>query len=78
MKYENLADLAEEFQTRGLAVEYEIVFAEGRFLEGLDVGDDFYPLWELEAPENEAALERGDFADIKSRRAPDWHPAREM
>jgi hypothetical protein len=36
------------------------------------VGEEFFPLWELVAPENEEALERGDFDAIKSRRAPDW------
>ena len=41
-------------------------------LEGLDVGDDFFPLWELILPENQEALARLDFAAIKARRGPDW------
>lgn len=79
-RFDNLADVADELKRRGLDVEYEIVFAEDRYLEGLDVGEEFFPLWELEDPANEAALERGDFEAIKSRRPPGWrivprHPA---
>lgn len=70
--FDNLAQLADDLRSRGMEVEYEIVFAEDRFLEGLDVGEEFFPLWELTEPENEAALERGDFAAIKSRRAAGW------
>ena len=40
--------------------------------EGLDVGDDFFPLWELILPENQEALAQLDFAAIKARRGPDW------
>jgi hypothetical protein len=69
---ENLAQLADDLRSRGVDVDYEIVFAEDRYMEGLDVGEEFFPLWELVAPENEEALERGDFDAIKSRRAPDW------
>ena len=36
--------------------------------EGLDVGEDFFPLWELNLPENQDAFERYDFAAIKARR----------
>jgi hypothetical protein len=38
----------------------------------LDVGDEFFPLWELVLPENRDALERRDFAAIRARRGPDW------
>ena len=69
---ENLAQLADDLRSRGVEVDYEIIFAEDRYLEGLDVGEEFFPLWELVAPENESALERGDFDAIKSRRSPDW------
>ena len=41
-------------------------------LEGLNVADDFFPLWELCLPENREALERADFASIQARRGPDW------
>jgi len=73
IQFDNLAQLADEMRNRGFNVDYEIVFAEDRYLEGLDVGEDFFPLWELIAPENQDALERGDFEAILSRRPPDWH-----
>jgi hypothetical protein len=41
-------------------------------MEGLDVGEDFFPLWELNLPENQDAFERYDFEAIKGRRRPDW------
>lgn len=71
-RFDNLARLADELRSRGVEADYEIVFAEDRYLEGLDVGEEFFPLWELSAPENEEALERGDFESIKSRRPPGW------
>lgn len=71
-QFDNLAQLADDLRSRGVEADYEIVFAEDRFLEGLDVGEEFFPLWELTEPENEEALARGDFEAIKSRRPPDW------
>lgn len=72
LQFENLAELADRLRSRGIDVDYEIIFAEDRYLEGLDVGEEFFPLWELVSPENTDALERGDFDAIRSRRPPGW------
>jgi hypothetical protein len=69
---DNLALFADELKQQGIQADYEIVFGNGRLLEGLDVGEDFFPLWELMAPENAAALEKLDFDAIKARRSPNW------
>jgi hypothetical protein len=69
---DNLARFAEELQQRGVDVCYEIVGSPHCYQEGLDVGDDFFPMWELTLPENQQALEALDFASIKARRGPGW------
>jgi hypothetical protein len=42
----------------------------------MDVGDDFFPLWELNLPENLESVAILDFAAIKARRGPDWSAER--
>ena len=68
----NLVETAEELRRRGVEACHEILFGPHGGREGLDVGEDFFPLWELLIPENQEALSRLDFAGIKSRRGPDW------
>jgi hypothetical protein len=69
---DNPAELAEDLCHRGIDACHEIVYAPGGYQEGLDIGDDFFPLWELALPENQHALALLDFAAIKARRGPEW------
>jgi hypothetical protein len=69
---DNLTQLAEDLRRRGIDAGHEIVFAYGCYLEGLDIGEDFFPAWELTLPQNQEAVERFDFDAIKARRSPDW------
>ena len=64
--------LAETLRTRGCEACHEIVGGPNGWQEGLDVDEDFFPLWELALPENQEALLKFDFAAIKSRRGPNW------
>jgi hypothetical protein len=72
MAIENPARFAEDLCQSGLEARHEIVYGPLGYLEGLDVGADFFPVWELLLPENRRALARLDFAAIKARRGPDW------
>jgi hypothetical protein len=72
IQVEDLVQLADDLRQRGVDACHEILYGPHGGLEGLDVGDDFFPLWELTLPENLECLERADFAAIKSRRGPDW------
>lgn len=69
---DDLAQIAEEFQKLGIDACHNFVFGPRGCQEGLDVGEDFFPLWELNLPENQEAFERHDFAAIKARRGPNW------
>ena len=69
---DDLPQLAEELRGRGLDVCHEILYGAHGGIEGLDLGDDFFPLWELNLPENVESVCRADFAAIKARRGPDW------
>jgi hypothetical protein len=69
---DELAEMAEQLRHYGIDAWHEVVFGEHTFLEGLDIGEDFFPLWELILPENCEDFERRDFAAIKARRAADW------
>jgi hypothetical protein len=69
---EDLAQTADELRKIRIDATYEIVYGPHGGLEGLEVGGDFFPLWELNLPENRAALEEGSFSLIKARRGEDW------
>ena len=69
---DDLARVAEDLRRSSIDAVYTILGGPHGALEGLEIGEDFFPLWELSLPENWAALERADFAAIKARRAPDW------
>lgn len=76
MIHVDLVLLAETLRTRGCEAYHEILAGpNGCYQEGLDIDDDFYPLWELILPENEEALGQLDFAAIKARRGPCWSMA---
>ncbi|HEV3331224.1 MAG TPA: hypothetical protein VG096_09600 [Bryobacteraceae bacterium] len=72
MIQDDLAQIAEELRKLGVDASYEVLYGPHGGLEGLDVGEDFFPLWELTLHENQEALERFDFAAIKARRHPNW------
>ena len=69
---DDLAQIAEDLKKLGVDACYEVLYGPHGFQEGLDVGEDFFPLWELNLPENQNAFERFDFAAIKARRGPNW------
>ena len=72
IQVDNLAEMAEALRRRGVDACHEILYGPRGGREVLEVGDDFFPLWELLLPENQEALERLDFAAIKARRTADW------
>ena len=72
IQVDNLAETAEELRRRGVDACHLILYGPHGGREGLEVDGEFFPLWELIRPENQEALERFDFADIKGRRGPDW------
>jgi len=72
IQVDKLPEIAEELRRRGIEAWHEIVYGPHGGREGLDVGEDFFPLWELMLPHNQEALTRYDFAAIKARRGPDW------
>ena len=73
---DDLDQAVEDLRKLGVDAFHEFVYSAQGCLEGLDVGEDFYPLWELILPENRADLANADFAAIKARRGPDWCPER--
>jgi len=77
---DDLAQVVEDLLQLAVEASYTILYGSCRALEGLEVGEDFFPLWELSLPENQAALEKVDFAAIKARRSPEWslEPPKQM
>src|SRR5260370_40826188 len=69
---DDLAQIAEDLRKAGVGVCHEVLSGPRGLLEGLDVGEDFFPLWELNLPDDQEAFERYDFAAIKARRGPNW------
>ena len=72
VKLDDLAQVAEDLRARGIDACHDFLYGPHGCLEGLDVGEDFFPMWELILPENQEAVERLDFAAIKARREADW------
>jgi hypothetical protein len=72
MIHDDLAQIAEDLQRLGVEASHEIVYGPHGGLEGLSIGEDFFPLWELNLIENEEAFARFDFAAILARRGADW------
>jgi hypothetical protein len=69
---DDLVQVAEELQKHSIDAVYSILYGHRGAVEGLEIGEDFFPLWELNQPENRAALEINDFSTIKARRGPGW------
>jgi hypothetical protein len=72
LQLDNLAQIAEDLRKLGLEVYHDFIYGPRGCLEGLDVGEDFFPLWELALPENRESLERLDFSAMKARRGQNW------
>jgi hypothetical protein len=77
---DDLAQAAEELRKRGIDARYEYLYGPHGCIEGLNVLDDFFPLWELSLAKNLESLERADFDAIKLRRGANWtaEPPRPM
>jgi hypothetical protein len=75
MIHVDLVLLAEELRNRGCEACHEILAGPHGYQEGLEIEDDFFPLWELALPENSEAVQQLDFAAIKARRGPGWSMA---
>ena len=69
---DDLVQAAEDLRKVSVDATYMILYGLHGAIEGLEVGDDFFPLWELSLPENQAAWQKIDFAAIKARREPGW------
>ena len=69
---DDLVQAAEDLRKLAVDATYAILYGPHGGLEGLEVGEDFFPLWELSLPENRDALEHYDFALVKAHRGPDW------
>jgi len=72
---DDLPEIAEDLQRLGMDVTHEILYGPRGYQEGLDVGEDFFPLWELNLPINQDAFDKRDFAAILARRGPNWSVA---
>jgi len=72
MIHDDLAQIAEDLRKLGVDASHEILYGPHGGVEGLTIGEDFFPLWELTLLENEGALQTFDFAAIKARRRADW------
>jgi len=66
---DDMAEIAEELQRLGVDARHAFLYGPRGCQEGLDVGEDFFPLWEINLPENQDAFEHHDFAAIKAHRA---------
>ena len=69
---DDLGQVAEDLRKRGIDADYDFLYGAHGCIEGLNVGDDFFPRWELSQEENLKSLESADFAAIKQRRTADW------
>jgi hypothetical protein len=69
---DDLAQVAEDLRRLGVYAYQEFVYCAHGGLEGLSIGEDFFPHWELNLASNRDAVARADFEAIKSRRGPDW------
>jgi len=72
LQLDGLAQAADDLRCQGIDANYVVLYGPHGGIQGLEVGDDFFPLWELILPENEDALERADFAAIKAARRAEW------
>jgi hypothetical protein len=72
LQLDDLAQVAEDLRLRGIDASHQFLYLSRAAVEGLEIGNEFYPLWELILPENQESLELADFAAIRARRGPEW------
>jgi hypothetical protein len=72
LQLDDLAQVAEDLRRQGIDAWHQFLYGAHACFEGLEIEEEFYPLWELILPENQDAVERADFAAIRSRRGPNW------
>ncbi|HTS30091.1 MAG TPA: hypothetical protein VMH81_29670 [Bryobacteraceae bacterium] len=72
IRLDDLGQVAEELRKRGIDATHDFLYGPHGCVEGLDVDDNFFPLWELKLAENLEAFVRADFAAIARRRGPEW------
>jgi hypothetical protein len=72
LQLDGLAQAADDLRCLGVDAYYVVLYGPHGGTEGLELGDDFFPLWELMLSENQDAVGRMDFAAIKARRSPEW------
>ena len=70
--FDDLGEVALHLRKRGVDAAHDFLYSPHGCIEGLDIDDEFFPLWELKLEENAKDLERADFAAIRSRRGPEW------
>jgi hypothetical protein len=74
---EDVKEFASQLRDEGIdAYEWGESVEGGKGLVfGINVsGLGFFPVWELNQPDNQTILAARDFASIKAKRGPDWEP----
>ena len=71
-RLDDLDQVVEDLRKAGIEACHDFVYGPHGCVEGLDVGDDFFPLWELQLAQNSEAFAQLDFAAIKMRRDGEW------
>jgi len=71
-QFNDLSQVAAHLRKLGVDAHQEFVYCARGGLEGLSIGAEFFPNWELNLVENREAVARGDFDAVKSRRGADW------
>ena len=77
MRDEDVKEFASELRNAGIdAYEWGESIEGGKgVVFGINVaGLGFFPVWELNKPDNQKLLAARDFASIKAKRSPDWEP----
>ena len=77
MKEEDVKEFASQLRSAGIdAYEWgeSIEGGKGVVLGIIVVGLGFFPVWELNKPDNQGLLAARDFASIKAKRGDDWEP----
>lgn len=72
--WKTVTNLRSDFalRARGFDAEVKIIAGAAGAEIGLSVDESFYPLWELNDPENVGFLTNLDFQSIRLRRVPRW------
>jgi hypothetical protein len=68
----DLGLVAENLRKRGIDAVHDFLYSPHGCVEGLGVGEEFFPLWELSFAENAIRLAQGDFEAILKSRQADW------